>query len=568
LDVDSDYDGSIAIDGADDLFEDSSCGLVRADVDTREEIAVRETPGSTTEFKLAWTSTKIQVYDAAEEGDPKSSPYTVSAPGTLYVQGVEASTTHGAEVLTLTPADPLEGCSDTIVFTVTDRALVLEHKDGAEQGVDALAGNNDQKPAPLYIGVDADGDADLTFRMHGAPGVYDWTLTGTPVPSAPQTIPVPTSGTSWDGSPVDTGGLAPGSYTLTATLTGAGGVVRKIEFTVVGVEITDWDSDPITDVLTRSIGQKILLKAKVTPTGLTGLGYYWEIPGKAVQGYNISADQKTGHADELSEQERKGASVTYFWVDGDNENDRTVGVQLFGGNVQLAGTDSVAFRVETPTLVASTVTPCPNSDIHVEDMGGGDYRFQCGLKTPGVRGIEWSQTVRTSASFGGVFQNTQLLKSNRRMVLLAGQALSRKSTGGWWLDTADPYGSAEDPPAPAKITINPPDTQDSFGSNDSPAGQLIDNAESLHMKTFEFSNYLMFRPNVPGTQTIFVPMHVFAWGWTGVARRGAAGEPVVKESGKHTKSSPTFVPTTEHARWVDKWTEEPAHPEWLADPSE
>jgi len=265
LDVDADYDGDRDI--YDDSLEDSYGGLVK--IGEREEIKIQETLPTTynADVELTWTSSKIAVYETATGGTPVTSPYTCTSPKTLYVEGVTLSTSQGDETLTLESDDSL-ACSDEIVFTVIDHALVLQHRDGQEQSVDTQDGDDNEVPHPLYVCVDADGDADMKFKMHDPSGTYNWTLTGTPTP------PSPTSGTAWNGSWENTGNLLPGEYTLSSTFTGAGGAVRKIEFSVIDVEFINNSrgGDRVISAKDQALGLPGGIKqldVKVSPPGTT-----------------------------------------------------------------------------------------------------------------------------------------------------------------------------------------------------------------------------------------------------------------------------------------------------------
>jgi hypothetical protein len=61
----------------------------------------------------------------------------------------------------------------------------------------------------------------------------------------------------------------------------------------------------------------------------------------------------------------------------------------------------------------------------------------------------------------------------------------------------------------------------------------------------------MYKPDAG--DAIFVPMHKFRWGWTGVASRAEANTPPTATTCSHDNTAPVFQVTTDHPVWVDKY---------------
>jgi hypothetical protein len=106
--------------------------------------------------------------------------------------------------------------------------------------------------------------------------------------------------------------------------------VGQQDLTVYEAVITDADGTPITTTLTRSVGQKISLKASIKPAVVGQLTCQWTIPGSIVENYTVAADQKTASVDKLTDTERQIDHVSFYWVDGANNRDVVLAVSGAG----------------------------------------------------------------------------------------------------------------------------------------------------------------------------------------------------------------------------------------------
>jgi len=412
LDVDANYDGDIDDpDGPDDTLEVTTGGLVK--VGEREKIEIRRTLPTTysANVELSWASSKIEVYESATGGTPKTSSYQFASPKTLYVKGVTVSDAHGDETLTL-KSDDAQACSDEIVFTVIEHALVLQHKNGPEVCVDTQNGDDNFEPRPFYVCVDADGDADMKFKMHDPSGTYDWTLTGTPTP------PSPTSGNGWNGTWEDTGDLEPGTYTLTSTSTGAGGAVRKIEFTIIKVEMVTPENQCSGDSIPdgrqwhyyfndASPGVcTVLCRIKTTPDTQATRSFLTDKITLTIDGIQGSTqtwvDDATYNGDTAvytSDEWQAKAKYTTLPADNDEFGPKTVSYSVTGTDIQVQGTFRVFFTRDAKNSPGSQSGTHPNWIYYwsqtdaAKDDTGQQYPFYYGGVRQGMAGASYYSTT-------------------------------------------------------------------------------------------------------------------------------------------------------------------------------
>jgi hypothetical protein len=313
--------------------------------------------------------------------------------------------------------------------------------------------------------------------------------------------------------------------------------IKSITVTVFKVDIVDEAGNPITRELTRSVGQKITLKAKIEPDGLTGLTYLWAIPGTAIENYCSGSLARSATIDQLTDAERTRDAIAFYWVDGSNH--RVVSVAVCD-----SASDSVQFKVEAPTLFDQEVVPCDGANIDGKKEPDGTW-FRCG--TAPALGLKWTHDVKTSPSFAGTFRDTQLVQMETQVTLAAVPTItaSKKTTpeGEWWLDGGEAYGPER--------RVDTPDAELGFGSNDSPGERCLPSWNKTHVKKFCLTTYLMFKPDV--ADAIWVPLQKCTWGWTGILMTTDDWDTWIKIDGGHNVASPRFSPETVHPTWSKRY---------------
>ena len=323
--------------------------------------------------------------------------------------------------------------------------------------------------------------------------------------------------------------------------------------TAVGLEILDRKTGTIVSGTTQNkiVGQKVELSVRSKPAGHTVTNIRWTISGTApgtrpassVKSYAMAL-AKTDLPVLLQNADLQGQALDFFWVTVHGEGAQTVGVQAdVDGAPKQA---QVAFNVSCPTLDSFTSVTGP---IDIGTPWSAQRELYCG--TPANPGINYTGKMTPPAGGAGEMKFTQILQA----------AITRTPTAGprqtwtipdWWLDIDDPYAAH----GPFAVTAS---TQATQSDNDSP-GSPLQAGFTNNMVTMSFKLYLLYKP--AGADSIWVPLGLLSWGWSGEARSTNAGATWTKISGAHATANPTGAKSAEFPAWVDRKTDSPAHPNW------
>jgi hypothetical protein len=277
------------------------------------------------------------------------------------------------------------------------------------------------------------------------------------------------------------------------------------------------DGTAVTSAQNVIVGQQISLAATVV--GGTPSSHQWSVPGVAVEGYDVVCNVVGGECQGPTSgaviplTSLSNSSVQHYWVDGGDNRQVQYTVTVRGREYSRA----VTFNVKRPTAQVSS----PTGSVQLTTTRDGYGLWFGNLSQPG---IAFSATVTVPSGFTGETQWVQTWNKFRRVQQASSGRWFRSSGSG--LDTLYPYSAGE--------TAN-----DTPGLAFSPDFSAVAIDESFRM-------WLMFKPTGVSQPTIWVPLRVTDWGWTGSA--SLSGSTWVLNSGNKTVGASTD--TTTHPLWT------------------
>ncbi|HUT30244.1 MAG TPA: hypothetical protein VMX13_10670 [Sedimentisphaerales bacterium] len=335
-------------------------------------------------------------------------------------------------------------------------------------------------------------------------------------------------------SGVITAGTSPGTICVWATDANVSGCHAEGELDVVKVEITDADGNPITAPQTVCVGEKISLKGKVEPSGMTG-SWQWTVPGTVVKDYvddealtGSPAGRTTAYVVDLTAADKQLSTIDFYWVDG--ADGRDVALEWTGDLTSCS--DTVTFNVKGPTL--NSFTSDTPGTIYV-NTGVSPPRLDYG--TSSVPGCKWHAGVTGPTGFDGQFKFVQVNKGSCVLTKTDDSTCTR-SVDNWWLDSDNPYGGPWSLPGG--------DTE-TYDSEDRPGKTLNVGFKKAEIIDWDFKVYVMWRSVL--SNTIWVPVGRLNWGWDAVATSDDGGNTWTLSSG--SSATRTSGATTEFAEWPD-----------------
>lgn len=273
------------------------------------------------------------------------------------------------------------------------------------------------------------------------------------------------------------------------------------------------DNNPVTSTQDVVVGQQI--KLSVAVEGGTPSNIQWSIPGIRIANYELNCPAgprcTSGRVFELGNLNNQ--NVDFYWVDGGDG--RQVSVSLTVGNRQFS--KEATFNVAKPTVNLTRVLGQVRVRLEEDDwwlrFGGEDQA-----------GIDF-----VASSFSGPQGNrafVQIANAVRRIQLPSGNWCRANLVG---LDGAYPYpgstiGTAEDSPGNTISGLSRATANDSF------------------------QMYYMFRPTGVSGSTIWVPLKVVNWGWSGEAET-TKGDPPYRLVTSAKNADPA-AETTNFPQWT------------------
>jgi hypothetical protein len=302
---------------------------------------------------------------------------------------------------------------------------------------------------------------------------------------------------------------------------------------------------------TKIVGQKVELQARSKPPGHSLSNIQWTIsgttpgtrPASTVKSYSMAL-ARTDAPTLLTSTDLQGQTLDLYWVPVQGEGSQTVSVRAdVDGTPKQA---QVTFNVRCPSLDSFTSVTGP---IAIGNPWGSGRELHCGTHTN--PGLKYTAKTTPPANGDGEIKFTQILQA----------ALTQTPTSGpqqtwtipdWWLDIDDPYANH----GPNAVSAS---TQATTSDNDSPGLPLqVGFRDGTVSMTFKL--YLMYKP--AGADSIWVPLGLLNWGWSGAAHSADGGTSWTKTSGAHNANNPSGAKTGEFPTWVDRKTDSPAHPTW------
>jgi hypothetical protein len=348
--------------------------------------------------------------------------------------------------------------------------------------------------------------------------------TKAPIPGANVQIQGPqnSSGTSDASGTAQFPGISPGSYTANATKAGyttgnasatvASGATTtaNISLQKIVLEIVDMKTGTVVSgtAQTKIVGQKVQLQVRTNPLGQAMTNIQWTIPGDRVKNYTQSTG--SGVKTDLAAADLQGTSITFFWINGGNNN-----VQV---TAQVAGTTlnaSATYNVLRPTVDHFT-TATSGVNICVSNyITPGTWLAAYQPTPPAKAGNQWDAKVTAPAGGDGQIGLTQLINVNRTRTTNAGLAQIWSSGGAFVLDDGlgIQYSGAQAIAASASATLS------GGAYSDSPATPLTGDL-SAKTAADSFHLYLMFKSSEAGS--IWVTLSTVNWNWGGQTTRTGA----------------------------------------------
>lgn len=294
--------------------------------------------------------------------------------------------------------------------------------------------------------------------------------------------------------------------------------VKKLEILRNGQVISDMNN-PVQNVI---VGERIDLTTRLvsgsgTVDTATMNNRQWTIPGTRIANYVVTytspSAASSGVLTELTDQNLTQTSIQFYWVDGADSRDVQFSARL--GNKPYTATGR--FNVSRPTVNLSA--SLGQVDVRLEDDNYWWLRFG----NPSFPRISF-----IASSFSGP-------QGNRSFVQIA-TPLRRYQlpTGNWcrWagvgLDKGFPYDS-------------------NFNSTEDSPGTALNNGDLKATASDTFKMYYMFRPTGVNSPTIWVPLKVINWSWSGEAIPANNTEWRLRSPLKNADPS---VDTTEFPQWT------------------
>ena len=288
------------------------------------------------------------------------------------------------------------------------------------------------------------------------------------------------------------------------------------------------------------VGEIISIKAEFKGPGPDPLVILpmWNVPGKAVDGYEVTAD--TGTKDPLTLLERYNSmEIDCYWVD---DGLRTV---TFGVSANfLFVSKSLQFNSRRPSTTLTTEV----DTLRLYQPGGaykGPLSIPAGSaaivfgKFDGARQSDWDHGIRFEHSDQpdyGKFEYFQTISGSQTFYYDDGtgdfvtQAFTSVSDG-------TPYGHRT---RPGESTV------DRTYTHDSPQTDLFDELKELKYD-FQFTTYVMYKADAPGS--IWVPIRMVDWTIKFDVVRQTDGTWAHKVPPVFPTSPPTSSDTTSHPEW-------------------
>jgi len=295
---------------------------------------------------------------------------------------------------------------------------------------------------------------------------------------------------------------------------------------------------PQTAANTVVIGQKVDAVFKYDPMLALDTGTLrWSEPtgGGFVRSY--TANGTIGLVEPLTLQHRTGAALNFYYT-GKSANVGSVICSVNGNNgIWLTNpneyvhyiTASASFYIEKPSVTSFSSAwafgyPTPGAQypigIRKVNANGPDALVLGGI-LPGQQdltpGITWTANVNAPPIIGGGH-----IGYNNQISVITGRWFSQgiakekvKAEGlGYMLDMAFPYSGSVVSAIPAPVHTN------NYEKSDTPH-QFLNPHPSLNYDKFKvsmsFKTYLIYKPEGPDTDTIWVTLEVIEWGWHATA---------------------------------------------------
>lgn len=287
---------------------------------------------------------------------------------------------------------------------------------------------------------------------------------------------------------------------------------------------------PVREVV---VGQRVVLDLANTSFAGKVASVQWEVPGRAVRGYDGNAHN--AKLFELTDADKRSPRISFFWVDGENNRTVRARIRTSSGSEEIF---SATFSVKRPVVGTFSATV----GVTRKERRAGLLGMRLG-KLVEAPGVKWNWKVTLPAGHAGSVKDVQTLLQDRtqELRLAPGAATTRTlirrhprqpQTPHLQLDGHD-GNQAGYTPGLASVSIAAGDSFINNGSSDSPHTNLPSLGKVVTVND-QFSYFILFKPATAQAQdAIWVPLAKALWAWKATARN---------HGGRWTVSAPKMTP--------------------------
>lgn len=238
------------------------------------------------------------------------------------------------------------------------------------------------------------------------------------------------------------------------------------------------------------VGQLMNLHLRPTPAGATVTDIHWTIPDTKIRNWQ-SGKLTPFDPGTLTQQ-----PILYYWLDGNVNKDVSATAKVNGKDASTKSTVTVEMPIiNSYTSKTGTVDPIPAHNGLFLGNGNGN------------KGIEWTGDVTAPPHFSGSYRFTQIIGLLRQSEFNYGFF----HTNGRGLDNTEAYDIPLQKAAGVRFTIK---------SNDNPGYKIDPTNNTLlgymvghNAQNEEFNTYIMFKPDTPNPDPIWVTIGLLDWNW-------------------------------------------------------
>ena len=335
----------------------------------------------------------------------------------------------------------------------------------------------------------------------------------------------------------------------------AGDLSGDVEVRIAeGLVDIEHDKTP-TQVREVVVGERIEIDLAATPFNGKIASVQWEVPGRAVRGYDGTVND--AKLFELTDADRTRSKIVFFWVDGgDGRTVRATIRTTAGASEQHA----VVFDVKQPVVETFGAKVGKTRIEKLHGMTG--MRLGKLVVAPGIR---WSWKMTMPERHAGHIKDVQTVWLDNKQVLLLQRGATttrtlvrrhpRKAEPHLQLDGHD-AGQAVYTPGLLDLQLAAGESFTNNGTSDSPVTSLPPLGRTVSVDD-RFTYFLMFKPDTAKpSDAIWVPVAKATWTWKATAKHRdgrwvLAASPTKPVFEKKTTDFPRYETNVAENEWQE-----------------